>query len=176
MGFVRRAVLALSGVVLAGGMVTATSGSASAAPAPKATADSASSLAAASTAAACPAQGTRFKTSDPTVYLVGPNNVLYRFENAGEYFNLYTSYSGIVTVSNAAWAACEAQSRGGIDWPLALVQLVKANGDPRVYIYDAKNGGYRWIPSQSVFDKYGFSSSKIASYPSFPGATGPNWT
>lgn len=37
----------------------------------------------------------------------------------------------------------------------------KVTGSSAVYIYDSWNGGYRWITTQSVFDKYGFSSSKI---------------
>ncbi|UWE10006.1 hypothetical protein [Actinacidiphila bryophytorum] len=145
---IRRAVVALASVVLAGGLVTATSGTASA-------------------AAACPAQGHRIKTSgDATVYLIGPSNVMYRFEDTVEYFALYNSYSGIMTVSDDAYFACLDQQPDDGPWPLPYAELDKVSGTPKVYFYDAYHGGWRWITSQSVFDRYGFAASKIEPTPS----------
>lgn len=185
MRFVRKAALALTGAVLAGGLITATTGPASASPAPKAkaaavdvAASGASSPApgtapkatggqpadspALAAAATCPAQGSRIKTSsNARVYLVGPGNILYFFNDSTEYFALYSSYSGIKTVSQTVMDACHAQSYDGSGWELAGTELIKPSGTPDVYIYDYFFGGWRWITSQSVFDTYGFASSKI---------------
>ncbi|NUS10851.1 MAG: hypothetical protein HOY69_05515 [Streptomyces sp.] len=144
MRFRRRAALALSGAVLVGGLVTATSGPAS--------------------AATCPSAGHLFKTaSDRTVYLTGSDR-LYFFPYSSDYFGLYTSYSGISTVSDSVQIACINASPQKIGWALADAKLVKSSGSAKVYIYDysaPNGGGYRWITSQSVFDTYGFASSKI---------------
>lgn len=167
MRFVRRAVLALTGAVLVGGLITATSGSASAAPAPKAAA-----------ATTCPAQGHRIKdSSSATVYLVGPGNRLYFFPDSSDYFGLYSSYSGITTVSGSVVDACYAQSQW-VAYGLVNARLDKVNGTPDVYIYDASygaNGEFRWVTSQSVFDRYGFASSKIHGF-DVVGPIGPNWS
>jgi hypothetical protein len=112
-------------------------------------------------AASCPSPGHRIKTSsDPTVYLVGPSGVLYFFSNSTEYFGLYSSYSGITTVSNDVLGACGAQSDGTAYELPGLLR--KTSSSPKVYIYDpVYAGGWRWITSQSVFDAFGFDSSKI---------------
>jgi hypothetical protein len=126
-------------------------------------------------AATCPAQGHRIKTSsDSTVYLIGPSNVLYNFEDSVEYFALYSSYSGIMTVSGDVFDACLQQSPGGT-WPLPYAELEKLNGTSKVYIYDAYHGGDRWITSQSVFDRYGFDASKIQGTPGLS-RVGPDWS
>jgi hypothetical protein len=178
MRFVRRAALALTGAALAGGLVTATSGAASAAPAPKAGAAAAGALAQTASAATCPAPGHRVKdSSSATVYLVGPGGRLYYFPDSSDYFGLYTSYSGITTVSSGALDACYAQSQG-IAYALVDARLDKVNGTPDVFIYDASygsNGSFRWITSQSVFDRYGFASSKIRGF-DVVGPVGPNWS
>jgi hypothetical protein len=125
MGFVRKAALALTGAVLAGGLVTATSGAASAAPAPKAGASAQTA-----SAATCPAPGHRIKdSSSATVYLVGPGGRLYYFPDSSDYFGLYTSYSGITTVSSSALDTCYAQSQG-IAYALVDARLDKVNGTP----------------------------------------------
>jgi hypothetical protein len=170
MGFVRKAALALTGAVLAGGLVTATSGAASAAPAPKAGASAQTA-----SAATCPAPGHRIKdSSSATVYLVGPGGRLYYFPDSSDYFGLYTSYSGITTVSSSALDTCYAQSQG-IAYALVDARLDKVNGTPDVFIYDNSYRAFRWITSQSVFDRYGFASSKIRGF-DVVGPVGPDWS
>lgn len=45
----------------------------------------------------------------------------------------------------------------------------------RTYVWDQYGGGYRWITSPAVVDKYGFSWGKIKTV-SCICDTGPNWT
>jgi len=112
--------------------------------------------------AACPAPGHRIKTSSSAVvFLVGPRGVLYFFANSAEYFGLYSSYSGIKTVSQSVLSACAAQSPNSKPYELPGL-LAKSSSSPRVYIADPHYaGGWRWITSQSIFDTYGFDSTKI---------------
>lgn len=122
----------------------------------------AATASASASAAACPAPGHRIKTSSSaTVYLVGPGNVLYFFADSAEYFGLYSSFNGITTVSDSALDACWTQSPSSTAYELPGV-LIKTSSSPKVYIADpAYAGGWRWITSQSVFNTYGFDSSKI---------------
>ena len=144
--------------------------------APAATATTGAATTGATAATACPAQGLRIKvSSDPTVYLVGPGNVLYYFPNSTDYFGLYSSYSGISTVSTGVRDACFAQSPGAYAYPLSNARLDKLSGTPDVYIWDAAYGTFRWITSQSVFDRYGFASSKIVTVSGL-GPIGINWS
>ncbi|MFI0943712.1 hypothetical protein [Streptomyces sp. NPDC021020] len=111
-------------------------------------------VATANAAVTCPGPGHRFKVSgDPTVYLTGPGGTRYYFPDSSDYNGLWTSYSGISTVSTSCVL--------GLSYALNSPILVKVTGSSAVYIYDSWNGGYRWITTQSVFDKYGFASSKI---------------
>lgn len=125
-------------------------------------------------ATSCPSPGHRIKTSgDATVYLVGPSGVLYFFSDSTEYFGLYSSYSGIATVSDAVLSTCAAQSNNTAYELLGYLR--KTSSSPKVYIYDqVYAGGWRWITSQSVFDAYGFDSSKIATGTVSPIAA--NWS
>lgn len=125
-------------------------------------------------AVTCPAPGHRFKLSnEATVYLAGPSDDLYYFPNSTEYFSLYSSYSGIATISATTWNACLSHWNEG-PFPLNSTELVKQSGDPAVYIWDSSYQKYRWITSQSVFDKYGFDSSKIRTV-FFTISPGPAW-
>jgi hypothetical protein len=127
-------------------------------------------------AATCPAQGHRIKvSSDPTVYLVGPGNVLYYFPDSTDYFGLYTSYNGISTVSTGVRDACFAQSPDSSAYALTNAHLDKLSGTPDVYIWDAAYGTFRWITSQSVFNRYEFASSKIQTVSGL-GPIGINWS
>ncbi|MBM9440271.1 hypothetical protein [Actinacidiphila bryophytorum] len=160
----RRAALALTGAVLAGGLAIVTSVPASAATGQRTTAATSSSTRAGTAspaATSCPTEGQRFKYPDyATVYLVGPNHVVYYFPDASDYSGLWSSYSGIVTYSASVLNSCLT----GQVHPMYAPDLVKVTGNPAVYIWDSYFGYYRWITSQSVFDKYGFSSSKIKTY------------
>lgn len=58
---------------------------------------------------------------------------------------------------------------------MSAARLDKLSGTPGIYIYDYSYGGFRWITSQSVFDRYGFAASKIRAV----SALGPivaNWS
>jgi hypothetical protein len=116
---------------------------------------------ASASAATCPAPGHRIKvSSSATVYLVGPGDVLYFFTDSSEYFGLYSSFNGITTVSDSVLDACWARSNSYAYELPGL--LIKTSSNPKVYIADpAYAGGWRWITSQSVFNTYGFDSSKI---------------
>lgn len=124
----------------------------------------------------CPAPGHRIKWSDdPTVYLIGPGGHVYDFPNSTTYFALYSSYSGITTVSSSVIYRCLADSYGqNFADDLTGTQLVKKSGTSAVYIWDASYGGYRWITSQAIFNKYGFDSSKIRAVSSV-GPVTTNW-
>ncbi|MFF7258798.1 hypothetical protein ACFZCL_00680 [Streptomyces sp. NPDC008159] len=125
----------------------------------------------ASTAAACPAPGKRIKTaSDPTVYLVGPGSRLYYIPNETVYFSLWGSWDGIAIVPNSVFAEC-----GWSDaYELADARLVKTSAAPQVYIWDAWYG-YRWITTETVFNKYAFSWAKVRIVGSVSPISSNNW-
>jgi hypothetical protein len=128
-------------------------------------------------AAACPGKGTRFVTgSGPEVYLVGPSHNpgvarLYRVLDPAGYFALWASWDGIATLPGVlnCWSA---------SYPLLDVHLVKAPGNPAVYIWDV-NEGFRWIVNWETFtNKYHFDPAKIgsASQGLIDSGRGPDWT
>jgi hypothetical protein len=108
------------------------------------------------TATSCPTPGHRLKSAEyADVYVVGPDSVLYYIPDSATYFKLWDSWSGVQTVSESVLETCYSQSVY-----MQNARLVKVDGSSAVYIYDASQG-YRWIKTQSIFDKYGFSSAKI---------------
>ncbi|MCF1598892.1 peptidoglycan-binding protein, partial [Streptomyces muensis] len=116
----------------------------------------------------CPVPGQRFKTlHHDRVYLVGPGNRLYYVPDATVYFNLWDDWNGVAVVSGSVFADCawdEAHE-------LANGFLAREGGSSRAYIWDAWYG-YRPIPDRAVFDKYGFSETKIQSRPSLSPVSG----
>ncbi|WP_030598833.1 hypothetical protein [Streptomyces fulvoviolaceus] len=121
-------------------------------------------------AAACPVSGQRVKTATSSaVFLVGPSNRLYWITNEATYFRLWDSWNGIATVPDSALSCWEDS------YPLTYSLLAKTSTSPRVYIWDDSYDDYRWITSEAVFNKYGFSWSKIITSSSVP-AYGPNWS
>ncbi|MGW6906036.1 helix-turn-helix domain-containing protein [Streptomyces sp. NPDC054940] len=120
------------------------------------------------TTTACPAPGQRFKTpSNDRVYLVGPGSRLYYIPDWTVYFSLWDDWNGVAIVNGSVFADCawdEARE-------LAKAFLAKPSGSSRTYIWDAWYG-YRWIPSRTVFDKYGFSQAKVQTRPSLSPVSG----
>ncbi|WP_416979303.1 hypothetical protein [Streptomyces sp. T028] len=124
-----------------------------------------------STAAACPTPGQRIKTaSNPRVYLVGPGSVLYYIPNETVYFDLWDSWNGISIVGSSVFADCGWSTA----YELSGGFLAKTTSSPRVYIWDAWYG-FRWIPSEAVFNKYAFSWSQIESYSAISPISSLNW-
>ena len=118
-------------------------------------------------AAACPAPGTRVKVStSPSVYLVEPNGDWGFIPTETDYFHLFASWSGLVVVGGYSCANITS---------LAGAVLVKRSGDPRVYIYDAEHGLYRWIPTETAFNKYHFAWAKIQTRSSISPIGGASW-
>lgn len=116
----------------------------------------------------CPVPGQRFKTPHhDRVYLVGPGNRLYYVPDATVYFNLWDDWNGVAVVSASVFADCawdEARE-------LANGFLARVGGSSQAYIWDAWYG-YRPITDRAVFDKYGFSETKIQSRPSLSPISG----
>ncbi|MFE6620213.1 helix-turn-helix domain-containing protein [Streptomyces sp. NPDC057740] len=116
----------------------------------------------------CPVPGQRFKTPHhDRVYLVGPGNRLYYVPDATVYFNLWDDWNGVAVVSDRVFADCawdEAHE-------LANGLLARVSGGSRAYIWDAWYG-YRLITDRTVFEKYGFSETKIQTRPSLSPISG----
>jgi hypothetical protein len=105
----------------------------------------------------CPVPGQRVKTTwSAAVYLVGPYYELKLIPDADVYFSLWDSWNGIVT-NNDLWN-CYVDGHYST---MFGTDLAKESGNAAVYIYDYYRGGYRLITSPEVFNKYGFSWSKI---------------
>jgi hypothetical protein len=101
-------------------------------------------------AATCPQPGQRVKSpSSPAVYLVDPDFFLNLIPNETVYFSLWDTWNGISTVSDATLVECF-----GFYFTVDGAHLAKLANDPHVYIYDANGGGYRWITSETIFNKY----------------------
>ncbi|WP_433438269.1 hypothetical protein [Nonomuraea sp. CA-141351] len=109
---------------------------------------------------ACPVSGQRFRMSGSSrVYLVGPDNVAYAIADQSVYFALWNTWDGISEWPNDTVSSCFG---GAFLW--TETGLVKGANDPRVYIWDQRDagiGGYRWITSQAIFNKYSFAPNKI---------------
>ncbi|HKS98169.1 MAG TPA: hypothetical protein VJT31_01450 [Rugosimonospora sp.] len=105
----------------------------------------------------CPHPGQRVKTgTSPKVYLVDPGSYLNWIPDPTAYENLWGTAGGITTVADQVLIDCF-----GFYFTMGGVHLAKTSSDPKVYIYDASGGGYRWIVNPTVFDKYAFVSGKI---------------
>jgi hypothetical protein len=109
---------------------------------------------------ACPVPGQRVKTSSsPAIYVVDPDGRLYWIPNPDVYLNLFRTESGVVIYDNL-FVDCYA------GWgTLINGHLAKKSGDPAIYIWDAHLGGYRWITSPEVYDKYAFAPDKVTIVP-----------
>jgi hypothetical protein len=102
----------------------------------------------------CFAAGTRIKSpSSPKVYLIDPQGWWDWIPTETDYLNLFGSWSGLVVSSDF-----HCFRDGGA---LTGAKLVKTPSSPRVYIWDATYGYYRWIPTGTDFDYYHFDWSKI---------------
>jgi hypothetical protein len=124
------------------------------------TARSAALVETAAAAGACPVPGQRVKTSSsPNIYVVDPDGRLYWIPNPDVYLNLFRTESGVVIFDNL-FADCYA------GWgTLSDGHLAKGSGDA-IYIWDGHLGGYRWITSPAVYDKYAFAQDKVRILPS----------
>jgi hypothetical protein len=130
--------------------------------APAAVADSESS------SAACPQPGQRFKSSvSPAIYLVDPNNRARWIPNEAVYFSLWETYDGIITLTNVT--ACFSSFSN-----LNNAHLAKTSSSPATFIWDSEVG-YRWIISQSVFNKYAFSPRKIRTQATLSPVSSERW-
>ncbi|MEY9992911.1 peptidoglycan hydrolase-like protein with peptidoglycan-binding domain/transcriptional regulator with XRE-family HTH domain [Streptomyces sp. V4I8] len=120
----------------------------------------------------CPAPGQRFKTPyGDRVYLVGPGRRLYYVPDATIYFNLWDDWNGVAVVNGGVFADCS----WGEAHELANAFLARTSGSSRAYLWDAWYG-YRPITDRTVFDKYGFSETKIQTRPSLsPISGGTRW-
>lgn len=123
------------------------------------------------TAAACPQPGQRVKsTASPNVYVIDPDYLLNHIPSEAVYFNLWDSWAGISTVSESTLVECF-----GVYYTMNNAHLAKTSSSPAVYIYDSGGGGYRWITSEAVFNKYGFSWGKIKTLSSISPISSWNW-
>ncbi|MET9313685.1 hypothetical protein ABZX12_17870 [Kribbella sp. NPDC003505] len=159
----------LAAVVMAAVMATlglgalATSSAVAAPPTTAAVTKPPSPRTAANLTSSCPVvSGQRVKeASYSSVYLVDPWGYL-RYIPSDVYFKLWDSYAGIQTVANDSLDSCV------FGTSMYGAQLVKESGINAVYIWDNANAGYPsgfdWITSSAVFNKYGFSWSKITTY------------
>lgn len=119
------------------------------------TVQSAALVRTAASAGACPVPGQRVKTSaSPAIYVVDPDGRLYWIPNPDVYLSLFRTESG-VTIFDNLFTDCY----GGFG-TLSDGHLAKGSGDA-IYIWDGHLGGYRWITSPAVFDKYAFASDKV---------------
>lgn len=106
-------------------------------------------------AAACPVPGQRVKTSSaPAIYVVDPDGRLYWIPSPEVYLNLFRTESGVEIFDNLF---VDCYSGWGT---LGDGHLAKGAGDA-IYIWDGHLGGYRWINSPAVFDKYAFASGMV---------------
>jgi hypothetical protein len=121
-------------------------------------------------AAACPQPGARVKRSDsPRIYLVGPAGELNWIPNETIYYRLWDTMS--YTVDNRIMGGgCQ-----NVAYEFYNGHLAKSASSSATYVWDQFGGGYRWITSPAVFNKYGFSWGKIRTV-SCICDTGPNWT
>ncbi|MFS8102797.1 hypothetical protein LFM09_37285 [Lentzea alba] len=109
----------------------------------------------AAAAGTCPVPGQRVKTSSsPAIYVVDPDGRLYWIPSPEVYLSLFRPEAG-VTIFDNLFADCY----GGFG-TLSKGHLAKASGDA-IYIWDGHLGGYRWITSPAVFDKYSFAPDKV---------------
>jgi hypothetical protein len=123
-------------------------------------------------AAACPVPGQRVKTSTSSeVFLVGPQYDLNLIPDRATYESLWDSWNGIVT-NNSLWSC---YNRDGA-WIMWYAELAKESSSPKVYIYDYNGGGFRWITSATVFNKYAFSWNKINVYSAIGPKSSLNWS
>jgi hypothetical protein len=107
---------------------------------------------------ACPVPGQRVKTStSPNVYLIDPDDFINWIPSATDYFNLWDSWDGISVVSDSVLIDCFPEGF----FTMSNVHLAKTPNAASVYIWDVNGGGYRWITSGTIFNKYGFSWGKI---------------
>ncbi|WP_416971902.1 hypothetical protein [Streptomyces sp. 4F14] len=134
------------------------------------------SAAAPDSALACPPEGTRFKTptTGDRVFLVGPSSFLYYIPNRTDYFALWGSWDGIVTINRAS---CDKTEHA-----LSNARLRQVPGFANVFIWDeswddfGQPNRYRWIQSWSIFtSKYHFDPAKIGQVNSLTYSE-PNWT
>ncbi|MEV0220093.1 helix-turn-helix domain-containing protein [Streptomyces sp. NPDC050704] len=129
------------------------------------------SSAPASANSACPKPGQRFKTSThDRVYLVGPGSRLYYVPDAIVYFNLWDDWNAVAIVKGSVFADCawdEAHE-------LAKASLARTSDNSRTYIWDAWYG-YRRITNRTVFDKYGFSETRIQTRSSLSPISDTGW-
>jgi hypothetical protein len=139
-------------------LAVTTAGTGSSAPDVSHSKDTASAV---TTAAACPQSGERVMAPGSSfIFLIDPGGFINWIPSEVEYFNLWDSYDGIVVYDNL-FTEC-------YEWADVFTfndaHLAKAGTLPEVYIWDdavVSGGAYRWIVSAEIFDKYGFSWSKI---------------
>lgn len=141
-------------LVTTGTLLLGAAGTVAAAPA------SSAPLSASATAprtAACPPSATRVKTTtSPAIYLIGPHATAYWIPSPQDYLTLFSTWSGIYTISDdLMWSCFDGY------WTMTDPHLAKKANESKVYIYDSSHGGYRWITSPDIFIKYGFAWDKI---------------
>ncbi|MFC4119016.1 hypothetical protein [Nonomuraea zeae] len=124
------------------------------------------------TAAACPAHGKRFQIGTSTrVYLAGPDGVAYAIPNETVYFQLWNTWDGLTRWPGDTVSSCFGGSHLWSD-----AYLIRDPSSPKVYIYDARIGRFRWITSPAVFNQYAFASNKIREWPvSWEEISNDNW-
>lgn len=108
-------------------------------------------------AAACPVPGQRVKTSSSSaaIYLIDPEYDLNWVPNATVYEDLFDTWNGVLVYSNL-FSECYIGY-----FTLTNGHLAKTSSSAAVYIYQAAVGGYRWIVSGTVFDRYNFDWAEI---------------
>ncbi|NGO08729.1 hypothetical protein G5C60_14210 [Streptomyces sp. HC44] len=109
------------------------------------------------------AQGTRVKkASESRIYVIGPDYYLYYIPSPTDYFNLWATWDGILTVPDSQFDAC--YNSGSIE--LSNARLVKASTSAAVYIWIGERGWYRQISDWSTFtNKYHFDPARIRTVP-----------
>ena len=121
--------------------------------------------------AACPTPAQRVKTaSSPAIYLVGPDATANWIPTTQDYINLWDTWGGIYTVTDATMTSCF----GGF-WTMSNAHLAKVTGNSKTYIYDVNHGGYRWITGEPVFDKYAFAWDKVKTQASVSPVSSQDW-
>lgn len=107
--------------------------------------------------ALCQQPGQRVKTSTaPAIYLIDPDDTANWIPSQSVYFSLWDTWGGVLTVTDATMSNCYAGY-----YTMTNGHLAMSDTSPRVYVYDINHGGYRWITSMAIFNKYQFAVTAI---------------
>lgn len=102
--------------------------------------------------------------------MVGPDRELNWIPSEAAYFSVWDSGNGVIVDDRIMGGVCQ-----NTWYELNNSHLAKTATSPAIYVWDYFGGGYRWIPSPEVFDKYGFSWTKVQTVACICD-TGPNWS